>query len=266
MNLSLFVLSHDQEILDSLPKIEHLIPVNLNDLDIPAAYRGQSLSENRFFLSSLAANADSDYIGVISGRYAERYPDAPGLGDLAAVAQSLALNEFYAPWVRSIRNKRELSTWVNSQDGVHPGMAKVINSLISYEHQSLGGNVFGGNQFILSRRDWFDFLEFWKRTFGKSFDKWGLTPPFSFRCWNCGSSKPDGFHTYGPARQAGFLGERITAMYFATKVSLVPSKFSKVSYYHPSFTAIFGKFSAVQLERLWTISKLWKRPFCRVCR
>ena len=161
MSLSLFVLSHDQSILDSLPKLEYLIPINLNDLDIPLKYRGQSLSENRFFLSQLADKVESDFVGVISGRYSERYPAAPEFVKLGSVASGLGSNEFYAPWVRGLRTNRELVTWINTQDGVHPGMAKVLHSLINFDPQSTGGNVFGGNQFILARRDWIDFLSFW---------------------------------------------------------------------------------------------------------
>jgi hypothetical protein len=266
MSLSLFVLSHDPGILAGLPDAEHIVKVNLEELDIPEQFKGQSLSENRFFLSSHCDNVTTDFVGVVSGRYEERYPFAPGLDQLDAVASQLKPGEYFTPWARTLRNKSELELWVNTQDGVHPGMASVLNKLFEYSELNSVGTVFGGNQLILPRAEWDQFVQHWRTSFEKSIQNWGKEIPFSYRCWNCGSFKPNGFHTYGPKRHLGFLGERITALFFAMHAELKPSTLGRITSYNQLFARIFSGLSPKALEMIWVTSKLPVRFSCKVCK
>jgi hypothetical protein len=266
MSLSLFVLSHDPSILAALPDSDHLIKVNLEELDIPEEFKGQSLSENRFFLSKLCDDVKSDYVGVVSGRYEARYPYAPTLEQLSEVADGLKPGEYFTPWARTLRDESELELWVNTQDGVHPGMASVLNTLFEFRELERVGAVFGGNQFILPRAEWQKFVHHWRSSFEDSIKTWGKDIPFSYRCWNCGSFKPEGFHTYGPKRHLGFLGERITALFFAMHGDLIPSSRGRLTSYKRVFARAFSHLSPKALEMTWVISKLPVRIGCKVCK
>lgn len=259
------MLSHDQSILEKLPDAEHIKKVNLENLDIPEEFKGQSLSENRFFLSSLCEQVNTEFVGVVSGRYEARYPYAPALIDLPSVVEKLKPGEFYTPWARKLRNNSELRLWINTQDGVHPGMSRVINTLFDVDCVKAVGAAFGGNQFILPKAQWDEFITHWRNSFEASIKAWGQDIPFTYRCWNCGAFKPDGFHTYGPQRHLGFLGERITALFFASRGDLTASDLGRITTYNKAFASVFKLFSPKVLELIWVASKLPARIACGVC-
>lgn len=259
------MLSHDQSILEQLPDAEFMKKVNLENLDIPEEFKGQSLSENRFFLSSLCDQVNTEFVGVVSGRYEARYPYAPALMDLQKVVEKLKPGEFYTPWARKLRNISELRLWINTQDGVHPGMSRVINTLFDVSDLQEVGAAFGGNQFILPKAQWDEFVAHWRNSFEEAINTWGKDIPFTYRCWNCGTFKPDGFHTYGPQRHLGFLGERITALFFSSRGDLTPSNLGRITTYNKVFSAAFKLFSPKALELMWVVSKLPARIKCSVC-
>lgn len=243
-----------------------MIPINLNTLRIADAFKGQSLSENRIYLDDLVFDVKTDFVGLVSARYNERVrTNFPRVSELEAVAAQMHYKELFAPSSQRVDSKIAYELWIKKQDGEHPGIAQVLERLdTGLNWPTLGHHGFAvlGNQFIVHRDVWFDLVNFWRTGFFSSYKIWGMNAPFSHRCFHCGANKPDGYSRYGPQRHAGFLGERITAMYFAQR-GLELSDLCKPDpvVNHALLNILSGK----SLGYLWQMSRFPNRFQCEVC-
>lgn len=276
-SLQIFVLSHDRSLLDAVPKNkEFLTPVFLGDLDIDERWQGNLLAENRFFLSPQASNPAADFVGVVSARLLERdnhVRSFEALGELSSVMQN---NSFWAPRYRRIWSPNAVDYWINSQDGLHPGMSRILRTvrdawdLGTDEKRSLG-QVFMGNQFVVHREEWQKFVAAWNAGLMTIEESFGHNPSFGYRCWNCHKLHPNGYWRYRPDRHLGFIGERVTAMHFANRDLLASSTTGAPAIPEPwSQSQCVPEFLLPQAGNIaaaiWPSLGIARRKSCTICK
>lgn len=272
-SLSVFVVSHDSELLAKVPRLPFLRNILLTDLAIPDRFKGDSLSENRFFLSEEALDVESDFVGLVSARFEEREPDGPGFEGLWDLVQHMKPNECWSPVVRKAESHFDTSIWIKAQDGLHPGMSKILkycDDRLFHHSTNQTGVIFTGNQFIVPREQWIKLVHLWREGLGEVEKKYGLLPSFSYRCFNCGTHKPLGYWRYSPARHLGFVGERLTALIIAhsglepsknlVNMTVNPMRLSK--FLSPRLADALGAIIPV----LWVIGTFSRRGNCNICK
>ena len=271
-SLSVFVVSHDSELLARVPRLPFLRNILLTDLAIPERFKGDSLSENRFFLSEEALDVESDFVGLVSARFEEREPDGPGFEGLLNLAQVMNASDCWSPVVRRVESHLDTFLWIKAQDGLHPGMSKILEDcdkeLFSHP-SSVTGVIFTGNQFIVPREQWIELVHLWRQGLAAVEQKYGLLPSFSYRCFNCGKHKPEGYWRYSPTRHLGFIGERLTALIIAhsglqpakevTNMAVQPMSFRHL--FSPSFADLLGRL----IPGLWILGRFPRRRHCNIC-
>jgi hypothetical protein len=271
--LTVFVISHDEDLLKAIPKADYLTPVNLGNLDIPSRFKGEILAENRLFLSKDALNVTTDFVGIVSARLEEREPLGPGFLDLYSMIQGFDNNEIWSPRMRRIESRNQLSFWIECQSGLNPGMGRVLEEIrgLLFPKTQVKGFVFLGNQFITSRSNWIAFVNLWRQALALSEERFGLIPPFTFRCWNCASSQPSGYWRYTRVRHLAFLGERLTPLVFAHlnpistyrghSAGLLESPIAHWRVF-ASLLPRVGRLAPI----IWVALKLPRRMRCEICR
>jgi hypothetical protein len=226
-SLNIFVVSHDVDLLEAVPPKQFLQKVLLQELDIPKRYQGENLAESRFLIGDRFIQGDYDFRGFISARWDERFPDWPKLAELDTLIGDETMRKhhemFFAPISLKL-SKSQVDSWIDIQDLLHPGMKALIEQLISFHgmrferHNTY--NLVMGNNFILSSESAKDFLAFWHKSLDFLENAYGLDFPFIFRCHKCGETSPDGIDRWTKVRHAGFLLERVTALFFLSRQDL----------------------------------------------
>lgn len=272
-SLSVFVVSHDPQLLARVPSLPYLRNILLSELDIPERFKGDSLSENRIFLSQDAMKVETDFVGLVSARFEEREPNGPGFLGLLDLVQSMSDRECWSPVVRNVNTSKEASFWIAAQDGIHPGMAGILGlceERLFPESAPVTGVVFTGNQFIVPREHWIRLVKLWRLGLSEVEKEYGLVPPFSYRCFNCGTKKPNGYWRYSPARHLGFIGERLTAL-IMTRSGLSPALGKgglkiEDNCLSRAVPKTLSRSMKALLPRIWVISRLPRRLKCDICR
>lgn len=272
-SLSVFVVSHDSELLAKVPRLPFLRNILLTELAIPERFKGDSLSENRFFLAEEALDVDSDFVGLVSARFEEREPDGPGFEGLLDLAQAMNTHDCWSPVVRRVESHLDTFLWIKAQDGLHPGMSKILETCDEelFNHPSKAtGVIFTGNQFIIPREQWIELVHLWRQGLAKVEEKYGLLPSFSYRCFNCGKHRPSGYWRYSPARHLGFIGERLTALIVAhsglqpaknvASIAVKPMAFRQ--FLNSPLAATLG----LAIPGVWILGRLLRRRNCSICR
>lgn len=226
-SISLFVLGHTDAVLATYSGDDRVIPVNLNALDISDRLRGQDLAENRFFLADFLDTVDSEWIGLLTGRWEDKFPQYPPIMQipdhvdfLRRPDQAIAPALFWWP-------SPDVPRFSRRQDLRHPGMRALLDDpdapQITAVHRRGMSPLAYNNQLIAHRTvvaGWVDFL---RRSFDYYDAQYGLDLPFEVKCPTCGAlcrdgdggrtSHPTGLR-YDPTRHAGYFYEQITAKYF----------------------------------------------------
>jgi len=229
------VVSHDPKLLNSVPNRPFIKTILLSELGIAEKFRGESLAENRYLVGHDLVDEDFDYYGFVSARWDERFPNWPKLESLDEIFNELTTDSesnFLAPicWRLS---KKQVNSWINQQDLLHPGMSTLLRSVVelnSIDFDSAGPfNLVMGNNFILSKKVALDFLVFWHSSFEFLVERHGLDFPFSYRCHVCGLESDWGIDRWARSRHAGFLMERVSALFFLSRPDLTPVHFDSGS-------------------------------------
>lgn len=227
--ISISVVSHDPQILDEVPENPILRKVLLSELDIPQRYTGNNLAESRFLIGSHFLEGTFDFRGFVSARWDQRFPKWPKLSAIDVLFKDLNMETysrtFFAPNCKRLKES-QVHLWVKSQDKFHPGMTALVEELIEFNKISFNTsdtyNLVMGNNFILPTAIAEDFLKFWHESFSYLEMKYGLDFPFEYRCHKCGFNSSQGVDRWSRDRHAGFLLERLSALYFLSRSELVP--------------------------------------------
>lgn len=130
------VVSHDQFLLESIPDRPFLSKILLTDLNLPLELRGESLAESRFLVTNNLVEGNQGFIGFISARWNQRFPDWPSienLDQLFAATLPPQSNQFIAP-IGFKFTGRQVENWLKIQDLLHPGIEELIRELIGYHN------------------------------------------------------------------------------------------------------------------------------------
>lgn len=223
--LTIEVVSHDPNLLEKVPEHNSLSRHLLSELDIPEAFQGEFLAENRFFLTNGLIESGSRFVGIASARWNDRFQSWPKLENMHVAIEpySSCENVAFAPLAMHVSG-RQAKAWILAQDSVHPGMSNILIDLMESLNLRIDDDEYShvvmGNNFVVEIERAQDFLEFWQKSFFYIVDKHGLTPPFSYRCAKCGKTNDYGIGRWSATRHIGFLLERVSSLYFMTNSSL----------------------------------------------
>jgi hypothetical protein len=233
--LKIFIVSHDQKLLDKIPKKRFLVPTSLNELDLPERLAGNQLAENRFLLTDAMSNIDASWVGFISARWNERFPSWPAVSQLDwIITSSTPKNQYFAPSTKYGVSGLAVQEWIKNQDIGHPGMSTLLLEAVDVMNvrglaELTTRNISMGNNFIVSKDVARELMDFWQRAF-KYFDsKYGFELPFSYGCPDCGFESSSGVGRWDSSRHAGFFYERITSLFFASRPDLVAVRVRKIT-------------------------------------
>ena len=227
-NLRLYVVSHDPELLSAIPNASSIAKRNLNDLDIDINMQGQLLAESRIFFSKEFLECDSDYIGLATPRWGERFPKWPSLTQLLKPVQSLDTNEFAAP--QALRSTTKgVENWIKAQNLVHPGISELLMPIWLKVNFSDDGIRWlpTGNSFIFEKEQMRTICRVWHEVVS-SYNKQDFQElPFGYRCVKCGLESDDGIGRWRSNRHASYFLERVTALIVASQPNLHAIAISK---------------------------------------
>lgn len=199
--LIIHILSHRQDQLDAIPERPFFRKVHLAELPI-GEYQTNQLSEMRYFLSDIPL--DSEYVGMCSARWNEKYPDNVPLEEINQLP--LAADVI---WVGELTS----ANWAAFSEWVHPGMMVYLKELEEVSGlRMMAGPAFWSNNFICHRKVFEDFLGKWRSMFDAMYALHQYT--FSF------GNKADRYPIYDITRHASYFYERLTLLYFANHPEL----------------------------------------------
>jgi hypothetical protein len=183
MSIQVFVLSHDHRLLADVPRVPGLTTVDLEDLGLPARLSGQELSETRFFLTDFLSGCDAEWIGLITGRWNDKFRCWPSLAQLPSFVaahmrrpvQVIAPATFWWP-------AADLKRFATRLDARYPGMGRMLEDpgapAVTAVRSSrlLHPLVFNNN--VIAHRDlvvaWIDFI---RASFAYYDQRYGQTSP-----------------------------------------------------------------------------------------
>ena len=173
---------------------------------------------------------DSEWIGLLTGRWDDKFPQYPPIMQipdridfLAEPTQAIAPALHWWP-------SADLKRFTERIDLQYPGMKTMLGEsgaprVVPQPRGALAPLVFN-NQIIAHRRVVADWVEFMRHAFEHYDAKYGMELPFTVACPTCGSlcldtegrrvRHPSG-HTYDPVRHAGYFYEQLTALYFTSR-------------------------------------------------
>lgn len=211
---------HEEELLTSCPAPEGTVRLNLNNLPIPKAYRGNELCESRALLA-IALNPDpflnsAHYLGLFQASYHQKFSYLPSLttfptGNFWGEAAPFCV---YGPVVGG--------NYMDQCEVWHPGMKAVLTDILRRAGIPVSNKptVFC-NSFIAHTSTWAEFLPAWLRMFTIAQDYFDAFDP-----------QPGGNMELAPA----YLLERLTSAWFAqAKINCIPIYSSTGQNYLPAY-------------------------------
>lgn len=196
--IKIFVLSHEQALLDLTPNGPEFEKVNLSSLDIGPCQSNQ-LGECRAFFRDFS-DVDAEYIGFANARWNQKYFRLKTrLETLPYHVERLAAPGWVlAPW--------PAHDWIKLTLHHHPTMEPLVSEMLQTMALSPNNDQVSvwANDFICHRSVFFDWLRFWKTTFEHFYGRYGLDLPFDI----AGTD---------PSRKSAFFFERVTTAYFANR-------------------------------------------------
>jgi len=209
-----FVLAHNDETLERVPVHRGIEPVDLRTLVLEERWRSNQFAETRFLLSEESSRMPTEFVGLASPSFRDKWPDEPPLEFLAdRLPHSRLLN------TRSgLAPSLSRGNWIEEAESYHPGMGPLLNEVIDARRLRISFHrVPQANTFVCSRETFLDLRHFAKSILTDVVDRYGEDLPFSYRCRFCGTASPDGVGRYGRDRHVGFFAERVTMLYFAQR-------------------------------------------------
>lgn len=214
-SLSIFVLGHDPAQLAAVPTLDGLRVVDLRELGLPPERAGNVYAESRFFLSDAALDVDTDYVGVVSASYDEKFGPRGLLSLTELLGEPLRARllprRVFAPAITGPD-----AEWIERSESIHPGMTVLLREAAELlPDVDLSRPTVFANSFIAALEVYVEFVHEFDRLFGVFTDRYGADFPHGYRCSNCGTVLPDGHGRYQRDRHGSYFLERLTALYFA---------------------------------------------------
>lgn len=195
-DLTLFVLGHERERFKTVPTLPHIRHVFLPDLD-----ESNSLAESRVFLSRLIDDCQSEYVGLCTARWDEKYSD-----------ECLPLKDLHR-----LRMRRDVvwaarpsvADWVERTDDNHRGMAAILRRLATeLGVADVRRSAPWSNNFICHADTMTEILAWWRKCWRVIEAEFGRPPRIPY-------AAPE-----GTTRHHSYLAERLTMLYFCSRPDL----------------------------------------------
>lgn len=206
--LTVIVVSHDQKWLrriHAIDKSQRIFKiVSLQHLPL-GSLQSNLLGESRALLFD--HQIDSEYVGIINGRWNEKYHYLETkIEQLPSyIIRRLKENVVFAPWPTISTHSGNQEDWYQNTLNVHPEMKKILLELAEFSKLSLSpGPSLWANDFICHKSHWDEWLVFWRKCFHYFHSRYGFLLPY-------GSTNLD------VARQPAYFYERVTTLYFANQ-------------------------------------------------
>jgi len=249
-----------------IPKNSSVEFINLSQLRIPEQYLGNQLAESRIFLSDILERSltEYEYIGIIPARWNARFPEYELNSAVTTLLHARNNNVVVAPMASTLRSRNSISTWIRHNDLFHPGISRYLNDIQdSSTNNQYVGKAFEyqpvailSNTFLIHSSIFQNLLQFWRENFFQFLSSDFPKYDFTYRCRICGFISSDGVGRFDNSRHSGFLGERLTSLFFLSKENL------KVVLPDGNSPEYF--FSSRALETLSTKSSLLHTTYCNL--
>lgn len=210
-DLKIFVLGHQELQLSKVADHDLLEKTNLCYLELPIENTNH-IAENRFFLvEQKKFNGCTDYVGVLSANYDNKYPHLVPLSRMEQVLPKLKESIVFAasPTETFYEGK-----WIDYSYKYHVTFEKYLKDMAQTFNLKLENQpTFWANNFICHKKVFLDFLVFFKAVFKYMHEKYAYTYQM----------KVD-----DNSRIAAYVYERVSMLYFANRSDLeirkIPAK------------------------------------------
>jgi|GEM_PF-2863386 len=194
-DLTLLVLGHERERLKTCQNVPHAKCVYLPDIDAD-----NSLAESRIFASNHIANAGTEYVGLCTARWNEKYA-----GECRPLER---LHELPMGVSRVWAARPAEPDWLELTERDHPGMRRILEYLAGAmgarnpKRRSVwSNNLIAHWSVVRGLQDWV-----W-RGLGLAFAEFGPKPRYGMAGWD-------------KTRPLSYLAERISMLYFCMRDDL----------------------------------------------
>lgn len=210
--LTLFVLSHDDQLAERVPRHPVLHPIDLRTLTFPTQrWADNRLAESRWFLSNEGGGVATPYVGVLSARHDEKWADRPSLNELADVVPRLPQFGRHRGLGANLIRGTRIIEWAEEW---HPGIGVMLDAVVAeFRLQVRPGSVPLANTFICHVDRYHELRAFMRAAVEFVELHFGEEPAFSHRCELC--QMDAGECDYHRGRRIGFVCERLTMLFFA---------------------------------------------------
>lgn len=214
---TLFVASHERKMLSGVPRANFINTIELDEVSLPNEIGGQLMAESRVYFDLSFRNSESDFTGLCSPRWSERFPSWPSIVNLMAPVMNLKNSQILAPQALATRIK-DVPNWIKAQDLVHPGISthlfqaweQIANPKIQR------GWLPMGNTYVLPRHVFKEVITKWDYLFPLISKNQFKDMNYSHKCIKCGLESNEGIGRWKANRQASYFLERIIALIIAS--------------------------------------------------
>lgn len=215
--LTIFVASHDSVALTGVPRENFITSVNLDEIAVSNEIGGQLMAESRIYFHPGFRNSQSEYTGLCSPRWNERFPSWPSIENMIKPVMNLRDSQILAPQALATKISN-IPNWIKAQDLVHPGISKhlfhVWDEIGNPKVQR--GWLPMGNTYILPRNIFKEVIGKWDILFPLISKNNFKDLDFLHKCIKCGLQSEFGIGRWKSNRQASYLLERVIALIIAS--------------------------------------------------
>jgi hypothetical protein len=223
------MLGHDRDLLPRLgnPIIQEM---DLNELTYPEKWAGfpmHTLGESRVYFSKEFLEGLPEFVGTLTYRFDEKFkPNIP----LTTLATLLAKRRLKKNDVWGIRfGSRD---WMEDSERFHPGMKVLLEDVAGHFQREINpdGPAPYCNNFVCHRDHFLELAAFIEESMTYVLDKYGERLPFVYASPCCGEVNATGLGRYrNNDRHLSFFVERLTMLYFSSKLGLRKRHFSTIT-------------------------------------
>jgi hypothetical protein len=208
--VKIFILGHNQEVIDRVPDRPYFEKVNLGELPLDR-FQNNQLAESRIFLAPFMHRIEQEYVGFSSARWNDKYAylGTTRIEDMHTLKLLLKpTNVIVAQRTDNVNGplgSLDPVNWRTHFEFSHKGITHYLDELAKVSGINNLNPSFWANNFICHRSVFKDFLKHWLDVFFHFYSKYG----FDYK-----------FEAMDPTRSAAFLLEAITVNYFSSRKDL----------------------------------------------
>ncbi len=200
----IYLLDHKEYSAENNEENNCFVYVNLNNLKLPIE-NTNDLAENRIFLMEESFfDQTADYIGVLTARYEQKYPDLLELSNFDQINRMLEPNKILAA---APTKDFYHGNWIEWSQKYHKTIENYMEEMANIMQLPLVNyNTFWANNFICHRSIFFEFIKVFKNVFFQMHKRHGYDMDYEVD---------------DQKRKAAYLYERVAMIYFSNRTDLI---------------------------------------------